>query len=66
MDANLLQDKYNTLLKKVAKMRIYQRQYFMYRCSTDLQAAKKYEREVDALIKAEYQEQKSPQKSLFH
>ncbi len=62
MDTNLLQDQYNQLITKVAKMRLYQRQYFMHRCSTDLQAAKNLEREVDTIIKAEHQLQQTQQK----
>ncbi len=59
-----IRTKYNRLITKVAKMRLYQRQYYAHHCSTDLQAAKKLEREVDTIIKAEHQPQQ-PQQNLF-
>lgn len=45
-----LQEKYNTLLQKVAEMRNAQRNYFRYRGTDFLAMAKKFEKEVDNLL----------------
>lgn len=60
-----LQKKYDRFLHYVRKMRGHQKEYFKYRASSDLQMAKKYEREVDGLIAEEVKNQKSNQKEMF-
>jgi hypothetical protein len=46
-------------------MRGYQKEYFKYRASSDLQMSKQYERKVDELLKEEVQNQKSKQQEIF-
>lgn len=60
-----LNAKYLRLVDKVRKMRGRQIEYFKYRAKTDLDAAKRFEREVDALIMEEVNKQKSGQQDLF-
>lgn len=60
-----IQTKYDRLLEKVRRMRGYQKEYFKYRASSDLQLAKRFEREVDQLIADEVKIQKSNQKEMF-
>ena len=65
MDLNLLQEEHDKLLAKVCKMRSSQIEYFKYRSSLSLQKAKRYEREVDDIIRLKVQEEQSPQQNLF-
>lgn len=65
MSQDELQKKYDQLIEKVRRMRGHQKEYFKYRASSDLQLAKRFEREVDELIKKEMEERKSNQKELF-
>lgn len=62
---DLLQLRHNRLVDKVRKMRGYQKEYFKYRIGSDLKVAKKFEREVDFIIKEEVERQKANQKELF-
>ncbi|MBU7576485.1 MAG: hypothetical protein KAF40_00340 [Flavihumibacter sp.] len=65
MSQEELQKKYDQLLEKVRRMRGHQKEYFKYRASSDLQLAKRFEREVDELIKKEMDQRKSNQKQFF-
>lgn len=60
-----LQIKYDHLADKVRRMRGVQKEYFKYRAKQDLELSKRLEREVDALISQEVQQQKTKQKELF-
>jgi hypothetical protein len=60
-----LQKKYVRLLEKVRMMRGRQKEYFKWRAQSDLQAARRYEKEVDAIIEAEVKIQKSNQQTLL-
>lgn len=61
-----LKAKFERLVRKVRMMRENQRQYFTFRSSSYLKSAKRYEHEVDALLKEEIQQQKqAAQGSLF-
>jgi hypothetical protein len=60
-----LQKKHEVLVDAVRRMRGHQREYFKYHSSQDLNAAKQWERKVDALLKEEVDQQKQQQKSLF-
>ncbi len=60
-----LQLRHNKLVDLLRKMRGAQREYFKYRATTDLQAAKRYEHEVDKMINEEVKAQKSNQRELF-
>lgn len=65
MEQETLQKKYDLLIEKSRKMRGAQIEYFKYRASEALQAAKKYERGVDEILRHEIQVIKSKQKELF-
>lgn len=65
MSQEELQKKYDQLVEKVRRMRGHQKEYFKYRASSDLQLAKRFEREVDELIKKEIEQRKSNQKEIF-
>lgn len=47
-------------------MRGYQKEYFKYRVRSDLETAKRYEREVDKLIEEEIKAIKSQQLTLIN
>lgn len=53
------------LIEKVAKMRELQKRYFKDRDSYTLQACKKAEREVDAIIAQHTEQTKDTQSKLF-
>lgn len=59
------QKKYETLLEKVTNMRKYQSRYFQYRATSDKNAAKAMQREVDQLIKREAAKRNTKQPDLF-
>ncbi|GAO43767.1 hypothetical protein [Flavihumibacter petaseus] len=61
-----VQQKYETLVDKVRRMRKHQINWFNLRVSDDLRAAKKLEREVDALLSQEIPIQKPNQTDLFN
>lgn len=65
MSNDLLQKKYENLLKKVTKMRHYQKGYIKYGARQDLESCKKYQKEVDALILAEKKLQETKQTEIF-
>jgi hypothetical protein len=65
MSQEELQKKYDQLMEKVRRMRGHQKEYFRYRASSDLQLAKRFEREVDEFIKKEIEQRKSNQKEFF-
>lgn len=58
--------KFDRLLEKVRRMRAYQREYFKYRAKSDLDLAKKFEREVDKMVEEEVKIKKSNQQELFN
>jgi hypothetical protein len=61
MSTEELQAKYDKLFDKVRQMRGYQKEYFKYRASSDLERSKRLEREVDQLIKEGVQKKESKQ-----
>lgn len=65
MTPDEIKARYDHLLDKVRRLRGYQKEYFKYRASRDLQLAKRFEREVDDMIKTEVEIQKSKQKEFF-
>lgn len=65
MTESEIQTKYNRLIDLLRKMRGAQKEYFKYRARTDLDAAKKYEREVDHIIIEEVKNLKSNQTEMF-
>ena len=65
MTQDELQKKYDRLLDKTRQMRGWQKEYFKYRAGTDLEKAKRLEREVDAIISEEVKIQKSNQGEIF-
>lgn len=62
----MTQEKQIIFLDKVRKMRGYQKEYFKYRVRSDLETAKRYEREVDKLIEEEIKAIKSQQLTLIN
>lgn len=58
--------KFDRLLDKVRRMRAYQREYFKYRAKSDLDMAKRFEREVDKMVEEEVKIKKSNQQELFN
>lgn len=66
MEHEALEKKYNQLVDKVRRMRGVQKEYFKYRAKVDLDRARRLEREVDTLIDAAVQNQKSNQTELFN
>lgn len=58
--------KFDRLLDKVRRMRAYQREYFKYRAKSDLDLAKRFEREVDKMVEEEVKIKKSNQQELFN
>jgi|GEM_PF-2701648 len=67
MDPQLesLQKKYEQLFTLTLKMRQKQKAFFQYRAKQDLESAKRYERELDQLLKKEIELRKSGQLELF-
>lgn len=61
----VLQKKYEQLYNLALKMRHKQRSYFKYHVKADLEAAKRYEREIDQVLKKEIESRKSGQLELF-
>lgn len=60
-----LQKRHDRLVDYVRKMRGFQKEYFKYRVRSDLETAKRFEREVDRLIALEIGEKKSKQPEIF-
>lgn len=60
-----LQAKYNRLIDKVRRMRGHQKEWFRYHAKVDLDASKRFAREVDQLIDQEVKQQKSGQTEMF-
>lgn len=60
-----LQKKYEQLYTLTLKMRHRQKQWFKYHVKADLEAAKRYERELDQVLKKEIESRKSGQLELF-
>lgn len=65
MSQEELQQKYDRLIDRVRRMRGRQKEYFKYRASSDLEAARRLEREVDKLLNEEVKAQQSKQNSLL-
>ena len=65
MDAQTLQKRYDRLIESVRRMRAAQREYFKYRARSDLEVAKRWERETDRLITEEIKQKKSKQGEIF-
>jgi hypothetical protein len=59
-----LQKKYDRLFDKVRRMRGWQKEYQKYHASSDRGLAKRFEREVDQLIKDEVDRKNSKQLEL--
>jgi hypothetical protein len=57
--------KHDQFFDKVRQMRGVQKEYFKYRAGSDLQKARRLERDVESIIDQEVQIQKSNQKELF-
>lgn len=60
-----LQKKYDQLVEKVRRMRGHQKEFFKYRAKVDLDAARRFERDVDKLIEEEVKQKKSKQPAMF-
>lgn len=60
-----LQKHYDRLVDKVRQMRGWQREYFKYRARSDLDRARKLEREVDKIIAEEVKARTSKQIELL-
>lgn len=60
-----LKTKFDALAKKTRLMRENQRLYFKFKSSSYLNNSKKYEAEVDKILKDIYEEQNSTQGNLF-
>jgi len=60
-----LQKKYEQLFTAALKMRQKQKAWYAYHAKADLEAAKRYEREMDQLLKKEVELRKSGQLELF-
>ena len=60
-----IQKKYDQLVEKVRRMRGHQKEFFKYRAKVDLDAARRFEREVDKLIEEEVKQKKSQQSVMF-
>lgn len=58
------EEKYYKLLNEVAKMRKHQKDYFKLRSSLDLEASKKVEKRVDAMIAEEVMKTHTAQQTL--
>jgi hypothetical protein len=65
MSEKELQQKFDRFFLKVEKMRYHQTQFFRYKSTQDLQAAKNLEREVDHMIRDEVRIRKSGQGEIF-
>lgn len=61
----IIQKKYEQIYILTLKMRQKQKAFFQYRAKQDLEAAKRYERELDQLLKKEIEQRKSGQLELF-
>jgi 23S rRNA A2030 N6-methylase RlmJ len=59
-----LQKKYDRLVDKVRRMRGWQKEYQKYHASSDRELAKRFEREVDQLVKDEVDRKNSKQLEL--
>lgn len=59
------QKRYERLLDKTRQMREYQKRWYSYHIRTDLDKAKRLEREIDQLIAEEIKIQKSNQGEIF-
>jgi hypothetical protein len=60
-----MDQKFNNLINLIAKMRTYQKKYFTYRIKQDLETAKRYEREVDKILRIEFEARKTKQNEIF-
>lgn len=65
MDTEELQLKYNRLFKLVSAMRAKQIAWYTHHVRSDLDYAKRYEREVDSFLKSELKKKESKQQELF-
>lgn len=65
MDTETLQKKHDRLVEAVHRMRGHQKEYFKYRARSDLDIARRWEREVDKLIQEEVKVKKSKQQQFF-
>lgn len=60
-----LQKKHERLLDKTRQMREFQKRWYSYHIRTDLDKAKRLEREIDQFIAEEIKTQKSNQGEIF-
>lgn len=60
-----MQKRYDRLLVMARKVRGLQREYFKHKASSDLEKAKRAERELDQFLAAEIEAKASPQQKLF-
>jgi hypothetical protein len=60
-----LQTRYDHLLKLVSTMRNYQNRYRQYRVGKDKETARRYERQVDDLIRLEQENKSKKQGEIF-
>lgn len=60
-----LKTRYDRLVNKVKNMRLAQIDYFKYRGQGYLDKARRYERDVDEIIREEVKIQESKQQDLF-
>lgn len=58
-------DRHEKLVDKVRRMRGYQKEYFKYRTRQDLELSKRFEREVDQILREEVSIKESKQKEIF-
>jgi hypothetical protein len=65
MTSEELQKRHERLVDKTRQMREYQQRWFKYHIRSDLEKAKRYEREIDHLIDEEMKIQSSSQQKLF-
>lgn len=63
--STIAQKKYDRLFELTLKMRQRQKMWFKYHVKADLEAAKRYEREIDQVLKKEIELRKSGQLELF-
>lgn len=65
MSTEDLQNKYDRLVDKVRRMRGWQKEWHKYHVRSDLEKAKRLEREVDQLLTEEVNARKSKQREIF-
>jgi len=64
-EATYIETKYEVLVRKVAKMRMYTELWLKTRGSSDRNSMLRYQREVDDILKEEKKIKESGQKELF-